>query len=86
MSDLYRQATDSEVLCDEEPMPDADTCQHKWKWVNDWYGDASIPNGTCDCSGWVCQECGSTECEDDPPEDGPDPDEYRERMEDGRQK
>jgi hypothetical protein len=59
-----------------------DECEHDWKWVSDWYGDPSIPYGTADCSGWVCQNCGSTDCEDDPPDDGPDPDELRDRLQD----
>ena len=36
---------------------------HDWKYVRDWYGDPSIPNGTCDCSHWECRDCGE-ECDD----------------------
>lgn len=68
-------STEEVIIDDEELAPDPAQCDHDWKWEHDWYGDASIPNGTCDCSGWVCQKCGSTDCEDDPPDDGPDPDE-----------
>lgn len=48
-------------------------CEHKWKWERDWIGDPNVINGTQDISGWVCEKCGSTECED-PPEPDPGPD------------
>jgi hypothetical protein len=31
---------------------------HDWKFIKDWYGDPSIPNGTCDCSHFECRVCG----------------------------
>jgi hypothetical protein len=33
-------------------------CEHSMKWIRDWYGDPSIPNGTADCSRSECTECG----------------------------
>ena len=44
------------------------TCNHEWKWISDWYGDANVINGTADCSHWQCMRCDSEECEDDPPQ------------------
>ena len=32
-------------------------CQHDWKYVKDWEGDPSVPNGTRDCSYWTCTKC-----------------------------
>ena len=77
---FFRKAK-GQRYCDEHRSTDqSNECEHDWRFVRDWYGDPSIPYGTCDCSGWVCQLCGSTDCEDDPPDDGPDPDELRDRM------
>lgn len=58
----------------EAPEPE---CDHEWEWISDWYGDPNVINGTADCSGWECKKCGSTDCEDGPPESDPDFD-YRE--------
>ena len=33
-------------------------CDHNWVWLNDWYGDPDVPNGTQDCSRWECSFCG----------------------------
>ena len=33
-------------------------CEHQMKWIADWYGDPSIPNGTADCSRLECEQCG----------------------------
>ena len=32
-------------------------CDHVWTLVKDWAGDPSIPNGTYDCSYYMCLEC-----------------------------
>ena len=48
--------------------------EHDWRWVKDWMGDPTIPNGTCDLSGYECHRCGATECDiDPPPEEAPGP-------------
>ena len=33
-------------------------CEHRWKWIKDWYGNPEVPNGTVDCSYWECKDCG----------------------------
>ena len=69
-------------LVSDEPATDA--CAHQWNFVRDWYGDPNVINGTADCSFWRCRKCGEeTNEQPDDWNDGPDPDEYRERMEDG---
>ena len=30
-----------------------------WVWATDCEGDAEIPGGLNDCSGWECQNCGA---------------------------
>lgn len=42
-------------------------CNHTWRWVKDWFGDPSVPGGTCDCSHWQCSKCDSEDCDDPPP-------------------
>lgn len=37
------------------------TFEHDWRYIKDWYGDPSIPNGTCDCSRWECRRCDSSD-------------------------
>lgn len=32
-------------------------CDHNWKFIKSWGGDESIPNGTFDCSYYVCANC-----------------------------
>jgi hypothetical protein len=39
-------------------------CNHYWKFIKDWEGDPTIPNGTRDCSYWVCINCGEITYED----------------------
>jgi hypothetical protein len=51
---------------DAEPSPEV--CEHVWEWVRDWFGDPNVINGTCDCSGWRCKKCDSTDCQE-PPDD-----------------
>ena len=41
--------------------PDED---HEWERKSDWYGDSSIPNGTCTFHFKRCRVCGK-EAEDD---------------------
>src|ERR1017187_2378298 len=68
-------------LASDEPAPDA--CDHRWNFIRDWYGDPNVINGTADCSFWRCRKCGEEQTErPDDWDDGPDPDEWRERMED----
>lgn len=43
-------------------------CPHDWRWVNGWYGDPNVINGTQDCSGWVCRLCDSTDNDEPKPE------------------
>lgn len=43
-------------------------CDHNWKWVKDWMGDSSIPNGTLDCSHWECSKCDSVAHHAPPPQ------------------
>jgi len=51
----------------QEEMQDKSLIDHDWKWVNDWYGDPEVVNGTADCSHWKCTRCDSEDCEDAPP-------------------
>jgi len=32
-------------------------CDHDWRYIADWEGDPSVPNGTRDCSRWECFFC-----------------------------
>lgn len=52
-------------LNESEDFDEEDECQHQWVYIEDWYGDPTIPNGTADCSFWRCEECGM-ETHDDP--------------------
>lgn len=89
LASLYRELMDDPArvagpgeLASDEPAPDA--CDHRWDFSHDWYGDPNVINGTADCSFWRCRKCGEEQTEQpDDWDDGPDPDEYRERMEDG---
>ena len=45
--------------------PEETECDHDWKFVPDWEGDDTIPNGTRDCSHWYCHK-GDTEQTDVP--------------------
>jgi len=38
-------------------------CDHDWKYVHDWEGDPSVPNGTRDISYYECTLCGETQDE-----------------------
>ena len=78
--DRDEDARDEDAERENDAGPAA--CDHDWKWIDDWYGDPSIPYGTADCSHWQCTKCDSTDCEDDPPDDGPDPDVLRDRQQD----
>lgn len=40
---------------------------HDWKWINDWYGDPGVINGTADCSHWECKRCGADDNDAEPP-------------------
>jgi hypothetical protein len=62
--------------------PPCDESQHNWEFVKDWYGDPTIPNGTCDCSFFRCKRCGEERAEAEVA--GPDPDELYERMREER--
>lgn len=42
-----------------------DDCPHDWEFVNDWYGNPDVPNGTMDCSYYYCPLC-DTEQTDTP--------------------
>ena len=53
-----------------EQMEVATECNHKWKWISDWYGDPSIPNGTVDCSRWQCELCDEQDLTRGPPRRG----------------
>jgi hypothetical protein len=44
---------------------------HRWKASRDWYGDASIPNGTVSWTVWTCTRCGEETTEQ--PDDWCDP-------------
>ena len=35
------------------------SCKHYFVWLKDWGGDASVPNGTFDCSRYECRHCGA---------------------------
>jgi hypothetical protein len=43
-------------------------CEHQMKWISDWYGDSSIPNGTADCSRLECEQCGWVDPNGEAPE------------------
>lgn len=58
----------------------APLCEHKWRWVSDWYGDPTIPNGTVDCSRMQCELCDEIDEEAEKPE--PDADCERDRRRD----
>jgi hypothetical protein len=53
-----------------------DATEHEvsdWKWVRDWMGDDTVPNGTMDCSHWECRKCSEEPDDDDllpEPDDG----------------
>lgn len=44
-----------------------ETCHHNWRYIKDYEGDPSIPNGIHDISHWECLRCGLC-CDDPPPE------------------
>lgn len=33
------------------------SCSHYFVWINYWYGDPDVPNGTKDCSRYECRHC-----------------------------
>ena len=37
--------------------PEGSAEDHEFRFVRDWYGDPTIPNGTVDCSRWACRFC-----------------------------
>lgn len=50
---------------------------HRWRFVRDWYGDKSIPNGTVDCSHWECADPKCGETTEEQPDDWEDPEALR---------
>jgi hypothetical protein len=59
---------------------DVSTCEHVWEFCPDWYGDPNVINGTADCSYWHCKKCDEeTSRKPDDWEDGPNPDDERDR-------
>jgi hypothetical protein len=65
----------------QTPDGDLPPCNHVWKFVKDWYGDPSIPHGTCDCSHWECKLCGE-ETDEEPANWDHDVDEDRDSDDD----
>jgi hypothetical protein len=57
-------------------------CDHEWRWIDDWYGDPTIPNGTQDCSRLECTKCGEVDPDGERPE--ADPDDRRDAEQDER--
>ena len=47
-------------------------CDHDWRWVDDWYGDPDVINGTADCSRWRCRLCDAEDHEREPPSERPE--------------
>lgn len=35
------------------------TCEHDWKWQDDYYGDPDVPGGTKSCPFRYCSKCGA---------------------------
>jgi hypothetical protein len=62
----------------------AETCDHKWEFIRDWYGDPNVINGTADCSFWRCSRC--DEETSSRPDDWDDPREIAADMEYDRRK
>lgn len=78
-----REALRAELAKDAERWDGSDRrCEHSMKWIKDWYGDPSIPNGTADCSRLECEQCGWIDPNGEKPEQ--DPDECYERYRDDR--
>lgn len=44
-------------------------CDHDWRWVDTFIGDANVVNGTMRVSYYECRLCGEEDHERDPPED-----------------
>lgn len=61
-----------------------DLCDHEPKLINDSIGDKNVINGTQQFSYWQCKKCGEEVDAPADADDGPDPDEARDRRDDRR--